>query len=93
MRYALIGFTLIVAGIALLMLVPVIATFARAPWSSVDVSGLTCILIFFIPICLSVGMQPALTAILALVMAAVLALLAYIAFRIFKSITSHYEAY
>lgn len=93
MRPALVGIAFIMAGVALLMLLPIIIAFTRAPWSPIDVSGLTCILIFFIPICFSIGMQPVLATILALAMVAILALFAYIAFRVFRSITRHYERY
>ncbi len=82
------GIVLIVVGMAILISVPFI-TAQIGVGSVADVSGLTCVVIFFIPLCFSVGMHPTVTAVFALMILIVFGILTYIAFRVYRSVSGY----
>lgn len=83
MRLVFLGMLFVVLGIVLLMSIPfIIGTSFPRP---VDVGGLTCIYVFLIPICFSVGMQPSFVMIIAALMLVIFAVFTYIAYRVFKA--------
>jgi uncharacterized membrane protein len=86
MNLALLGITLIVLGMVILLLVPFIPL--QVGGVVPNVSGLTCIVVFFIPICFSVGLQPTIAVVFAVVIALILALFTFIIYKVFKSLVS-----
>lgn len=91
MRLAFLGVLLIVLGISLLMSVPFIVSTSFP--KQIDVGGLTCIYVFLIPICFSVGMQPLLVMVIAIVMLVIFSIFTYLAYRVFKVAAKSYEGY
>ncbi|MCS7108689.1 MAG: hypothetical protein RMH77_02300 [Sulfolobales archaeon] len=87
MNLTVLGISLIIIGILLLTVAPLISLqFGGVP---VDVGGLTCVVIFFIPICFSVGVPPTVTALFAVAILAVFAIISYIAYRAYRSVSGH----
>jgi len=83
-----LGFILIIAGIALLIMVPIIITtssFMQGHYNITGVGGAACIIIFFIPICFSTGIPPIFTIALAVIMVIIIAIFMYIAIRIART--------
>jgi len=86
MNLTLLGITLIVLGMVILLLVPFIPL--QVGGVVPNVSGLTCIVVFFIPICFSVGLQPTIAVVFAVVIALILVLFTFIIYKVFKSLVS-----
>jgi uncharacterized membrane protein len=86
MNLTLLGVILIVLGMIILMLIPFIPL--QVGGTLPNVSGLTCIVVFFIPICFSVGLQPTIATVFAVVIALILALFTFIIYKVFKSLVS-----
>ncbi|MEM1983438.1 MAG: hypothetical protein QW596_02665 [Sulfolobales archaeon] len=88
MNLTLVGISLILIGVILLMTAPLISI-QVSEGRYVDVSGLTCIVIFFIPLCFSVGVPPMITAVFAIAILVVFGIIAYIAYRVYRTAIGH----
>ncbi len=86
MNLTLLGITLIALGMVILLLTPFIPL--QVGGTAPNVSGLTCIVVFFIPICFSVGLQPTIAVVFAVVIALILVLFTFIIYKVFKSLVS-----
>ncbi len=78
------GMFLILIGIILLVTAPLI-NIQIIGGGVADVSGLTCIVVFFIPFCFSLGVPPMITALFALMILVIFGIFTYIAFRVYRS--------
>ncbi|MEM4684506.1 MAG: hypothetical protein QW133_00045 [Sulfolobales archaeon] len=85
MNLTALGILLIIIGMVLFISAPFI-TIQVGEGLVTNVSGLTCVVILFIPFCFSVGMPPVITVIFALMILVVFGIFAYIAFKVYKSV-------